>query len=102
MRVRPEDVTLLKPEQVPISGFKPQDKKQLLENFLADERVQLYMSKLLAQKTSQVPDQAVVNMDINDINSLSFTADREKRRNLRSAYSSGAQVHQKQPPAKMV
>jgi hypothetical protein len=48
MRVKPDDVALLKPEQIQIASFKPVDKKQLLEAFFADERVQIYVSQLLA------------------------------------------------------
>jgi hypothetical protein len=36
MRVRPDDMTLLRPEQIPIATFKQQDKKQLLESYFGD------------------------------------------------------------------
>lgn len=76
MRVKPEDMVLLKPEKIPISNFKPQDKKMLLEFFFSDERVQLYVSQLLIKRARQEqPASALINGEMQNLNnSMSYVS----------------------------
>jgi hypothetical protein len=64
MRVKPEDVALLQPDQILVENFKPVDKKQLLEAFFGDERVQIYVSQMLAAQASQLHNSALINADM--------------------------------------
>ena len=60
-RIKVDDIAIRELNAVPISLLKPSDKKQLLQNFFGDERVQILVSQILIKQATTNNAQVIPN-----------------------------------------